>query len=165
MNRFHLIAIPVIIVSAKGEESEIVAGLELGADDYVTKPFSPRQLMARVDAVLRRSAAGTGPLASELTFCQEDLCIDTKKGEVRKQGVLVSLTPTELAILKLFSANPRRIFSREDLIALALGDDFDGYDRTVDAHVKNLRQKIETDPRSPRYIVTVHGMGYRFEGE
>jgi DNA-binding response OmpR family regulator len=157
--------VPIIMLTAKVQDADAVRGLAIGADDYVTKPFSPRQLIARVEAVLRRSAAEESPLARELSFCQEDLCIDARKGEVRKRGQPVNLTPTELAIVKLLSANPRRIFSREELISRALGEDFDGYDRTVDAHVKNLRQKIETDPRNPRYIVTVHGLGYRFEGE
>jgi DNA-binding response OmpR family regulator len=156
--------VPVIMLTAKVEDADAVRGLTIGADDYVTKPFSPRQLMARVDAVLRRSA-DSGPLAVELTFCHEDLCIDTKLGEVRKQGTVVSLTPSEMRLLQILSASPKRVFSRDELITLALGNDFDGYDRTVDAHVKNLRQKIETDPKNPRYIVTVHGMGYRFEGE
>ncbi len=157
--------VPIIMLTAKVEDADAVRGLTVGADDYVTKPFSPRQLMARVDAVLRRSAADSGPLAAELTFCHEDLCIDSKRGEVRKQGTVVSLTPSEMRLLQVLSASPKRVFSRDELITLALGDEFDGYDRTVDAHVKNLRQKIETDPKSPRYIVTVHGLGYRFEGE
>jgi DNA-binding response OmpR family regulator len=155
--------VPIIMLTAKVEDADAVRGLSLGADDYVTKPFSPRQLMARVDAVLRRSAGES--LARELSFCQEDLCIDTKSGEVRKQGKVVSLTPSELRLLQTLSASPKRIFSRDELITHALGGDFDGFDRTVDAHVKNLRQKIETDPRNPRYIQTVHGMGYRFLGE
>jgi DNA-binding response OmpR family regulator len=148
------------------EDADAVRGLGLGADDYVTKPFSPRQLMARVDAVLRRAAADSAQLASVLTFGDDDLTIDAAAGTVRKGGMPVSLTPRELRLLCTLAANPRRTFSRDELIARALGGvDFDGFDRTVDAHIKNLRQKIETDPRTPRYIHTVHGMGYRFDAE
>jgi DNA-binding response OmpR family regulator len=155
--------VPIIMLTAKVEDADAVRGLTLGADDYVTKPFSPRQLMARVEAVLRRTSGE--PLARELSFCQEDLCIDSGNGEVRKQGRVVNLTPSELRLLQTLSASPKRTFSRDELITLALGGDFDGFDRTVDAHVKNLRQKIETDPRNPRYIQTVHGLGYRFMGD
>jgi DNA-binding response OmpR family regulator len=139
-----------------------VKGLSIGADDYVTKPFSPRQLMARVDAVLRRTRGSTAPLARQLSFGGGDLLLDTEAGDVRKAGIPIAITPRELRILHLLASNPGRIFSREDLIAHALGYDFSGIDRTIDAHVKNLRQKIETDPREPRYILTVHGMGYKF---
>jgi DNA-binding response OmpR family regulator len=154
--------VPIIMLTAKIEDADAVKGLSIGADDYVTKPFSPRQLMARVEAVLRRAGGGTAPLARLLTFGDGDLLIDTGTGEVRKAGAPVGVTPRELRLLQLFASNPGRIFSREDLIAHAMGDDFSGFDRTVDAHVKNLRQKIETDPREPRYLLTVHGMGYKF---
>jgi DNA-binding response OmpR family regulator len=156
--------VPIIMLTAKAEDACAVKGLRLGADDYVTKPFSPRQLMARVDAVLRRAAGEAAALAQELTFGNQDLCIDPRRGEVRKNGQAVSLTPSEFRLLRTLAANPGRVFSRGELIDLALGRDFDGYDRTIDAHVKNLRQKIETDPRRPRYIRTVHGVGYRFQG-
>jgi DNA-binding response OmpR family regulator len=151
--------IPVIMLTAKVEDADAVAGLGLGADDYVTKPFSPRQLMARVEAVLRR--ADGEPLARVLSF-GGGLSIDLAAGEVRKDGSLVPLTPRELHILRVLIGSPGRIFSRDELIDRAMGDDFDGFDRTVDAHVKNLRRKIEPDPRVPRYVLTVHGMGYRF---
>jgi DNA-binding response OmpR family regulator len=157
--------VPIIMLTAKVEDADAVKGLELGADDYVIKPFSPRQLMARVDAVMRRAEGESGALAGELTFCREDLCIDVRKGEVRKAGEVVDLTPREFRILHTLAANPRRVFSREELIAIALEGDFDGFDRTIDAHVKNLRRKIESDPRNPLYVVTVHGTGYRFQGE
>jgi DNA-binding response OmpR family regulator len=157
--------VPIIMLTAKVEDSDAVRGLQLGADDYVTKPFSPRQLMARVEAVLRR-AAGTGsPTARLLSFNSDDLLIDDAAGTVRKTGEPVSITPREFRLLRLFAGNPGRVFSREELIARALGDDFDGSDRTIDAHIKNIRQKIETDPRAPRYIHTVHGVGYRFSVE
>jgi DNA-binding response OmpR family regulator len=157
--------VPIIMLTAKVQDSDAVKGLELGADDYVTKPFSPRQLIARVDAVLRRSADADSPAARVLSFNGDDLLIDDAAGTVRKAGAAVSITPREFRLLRLFAGNPGRVFSREELIARALGNDFDGFDRTIDAHVKNLRQKIETDPREPRYIQTVHGIGYRFSAE
>jgi DNA-binding response OmpR family regulator len=157
--------VPIIMLTAKVEDGDAVKGLGLGADDYVTKPFSPRQLIARVQAVLRRTAAGDDPLAQVLSFAGGDLLIDSAAGEVRKAGTAVSVTPRELRILRVLAAHPGRVFSREELIARALGDDFDGFDRTIDAHVKNLRQKIESDPGAPRYILTVHGIGYRFNPE
>jgi DNA-binding response OmpR family regulator len=157
--------VPIIMLTARVEDADAVRGLGLGADDYVTKPFSPRQLMARVEAVLRRSTGSSVPLAQVLSFGDGDLTIDAVTNTVRKAGAAVGLTPRELRLLCVLAANPGRTFSREELIAHALGDDFDGFDRTVDAHVKNLRQKIESDPRNPRYVVTVHGLGYRFDGE
>jgi DNA-binding response OmpR family regulator len=157
--------VPIIMLTAKSEDMDAVHGLGMGADDYVTKPFSPRQLMARVEAVLRRSADIGSPSARVLAFNDDDLLIDDASGTVRKAGSPISITPRELRLLRLLAGNPGRVFSREELIARALGDDFDGFDRTIDAHVKNLRQKIETDPRSPRYIRTVHGIGYKFSAE
>jgi DNA-binding response OmpR family regulator len=157
--------VPIIMLTAKVEDADAVRGLTLGADDYVTKPFSPRQLMARVAAVLRRSAGDRVPLSSLLAFGGEDLVIDTEAKVARKAGSPANLTPREFRILALLASSPGRVFSREELIARALGEDFGGVDRTVDAHVKNLRQKIETDPRAPRYVVTVHGLGYRFDAE
>lgn len=154
--------VPIIMLTAKVEDHDAIRGLALGADDYVTKPFSPRQLIARVEAVLRRAASAGAPLARSLSFCRDDLFIDVENKEVRKQGEPVLLTPSELQMLLVLAAHPGRVFSREELISRALGEDFDGFDRTVDAHVKNLRQKIETDPHVPCYIVTVHGLGYRF---
>jgi DNA-binding response OmpR family regulator len=157
--------VPIIMLTAKVEDSSAVNGLGLGADDYVTKPFSPKQLMARVEAVLRRSADTGSPAARVLSFNDQDLVIDDAAGSVQKAGLTVSITPREFRLLRLFAGNPGRVFSREELISRALGDDFDGSDRTIDAHVKNLRQKIETDPHAPRYIHTVHGIGYRFSAE
>jgi DNA-binding response OmpR family regulator len=157
--------VPIIMLTAKVEDQDAVNGLSLGADDYVTKPFSPRQLIARVQAVLRRVSPEAVPVARVLSFAGDDLLVDAVVGEVRKAGTLVNLTPRELRLLRVLAGNPGRVFSREELIARALGDDFDGFDRTIDAHVKNLRQKIETDPSSPRYILTVHGIGYRFNPE
>jgi DNA-binding response OmpR family regulator len=156
--------VPIIMLTAKVEDADAIRGLGLGADDYVTKPFSPRQLMARVEAVLRRSAAEIAALAQVLSF-GDALTIDPARNEVRKDGTLVILTPSEFRLLRTLAASPQRTFSRDELITLAIGDDFNGFDRAIDAHVKNLRRKLETDPRNPRYIQTVHGIGYRFDGE
>jgi DNA-binding response OmpR family regulator len=157
--------VPIIMLTAKIEDGDAVKGLDLGADDYVTKPFSPRQLIARVQAVLRRAESGSSPLARVLRFGEDDLVIDTGTDDVRKGGVPVRMTPREYRLLRVLAANPGRVFSREELINHALGEDYSGFDRTIDAHVKNLRKKIETDHRQPRYILTVHGLGYRFMAE
>jgi DNA-binding response OmpR family regulator len=156
--------VPIIMLTAKVADADAVKGLDLGADDYVTKPFSPRQLMARVQAVLRR-AEGASPLAQVLRFGGDDLVIDTGTDDVRKGGMPVSMTPREYRLLRVLAANPGRVFSREELINRALGEDYAGFDRTIDVHVKNIRKKIETDQRRPRYILTVHGIGYRFIAE
>jgi DNA-binding response OmpR family regulator len=155
--------VPLIMLTARVEDADAVRGLGLGADDYVTKPFSPRQLMARVEAVLRRAAGDSLPLAREMSFGSGDLVVNATSATVIKAGVPVSLTSRELKLLLVLAGSPGRTWSREDLVSRALGDDFDGFDRTVDAHVKNLRRKVETDPRTPRYILTVHGLGYRFD--
>ncbi len=157
--------VPIIMLTAKVDDADAVRGLGVGADDYVTKPFSPRQLMARVDAVLRRAAGAASPLASELSFAEGALLVEGETGQVLVKGKPVDLTPREHRLLRVLAANPGRVFSREELISLALGDDFDGFDRTVDAHVKNLRRKIEEHPRTPKYILTVHGLGYKFSTE
>jgi DNA-binding response OmpR family regulator len=157
--------VPIIMLTAKSADSDAVHGLALGADDYVVKPFSPRQLMARVEAVLRRASGGDAPTARVLSFNDDDLIIDDLAGLVRKAGSKVDVTPSEFRLLRLLAGNPGRLFTREELITRVLGDDFNGYDRTIDAHVKNLRQKIESTPRDPCYIHTVHGMGYRFAAE
>ena len=159
-------SIGVIVMSGKFVgEKDVVTGLECGADDYVLKPFSLQVLLARIKAVLRRAAGGPAALARVLSFGGEDLLIDNPAMQARKGGAEVDLTPTEFRLLSVLAASPGRVFSREELITHALGPDFTGFDRTIDAHVKNLRQKIETDPRDPRYILTVHGLGYRFQAE
>jgi len=157
--------VPIIMLTAKVGDSDAVKGLGLGADDYITKPFSPRQLIARVQAVLRRSADTGSPTARVLSFSDDDLLIDDAAVTVYKAGTPVGITPREFRLLRLLAGNPGRVFSREELVSRAFGDEFDGSDRTIDAHVKNLRQKIETDPKVPRYIHTVHGIGYRFSIE
>jgi DNA-binding response OmpR family regulator len=154
--------VPIIMLTAKAEEEDILRGLDIGADDYVTKPFSPRQLVARVTAVLRRVSEEPVALSNTLSFNNGDLVIDCLKHEVKKQGEIVNLTPNEYRILLTLIKYPQKTFTREELIGIALGDDFDGFDRTIDTHVKNLRQKIETDPKHPAYVLTVYGIGYKF---
>lgn len=152
---------PVIMLTAKSAEEDRVRGLGIGADDYVTKPFSPRELVARVKAHLRRAARARKRIKS---FNQGRLKIDVHNHEVLKDGVNVVLTPTEFKILMSLSENPGRVLSREQLVNAVQGYDFEGYDRTIDAHVKNLRHKIERDSRVPDFIKTVYGLGYKFTG-
>jgi two-component system OmpR family response regulator len=157
--------IPVIMVTAKASEEERVAGFALGADDYVVKPFSPRELVWRVRAVLKRAsrpAAGQGLLTS---FNGGLLTLDGQTFRGSLGGADLSLTPTEFRLLQVLAATPQKVFSREELVDKALGYQFEGYERSVDAHVKNLRQKLKDDPRTPRFIQTVYGVGYRFLGE
>lgn len=153
--------IPIIMLTARVEEENILKGLKLGADDYVTKPFSPRQLIARVEAVLRRTSKQE---PEELIFNDGDLRIDPVNYEVKKMGIPVSMTPNEYKILCALAGHPSKVFTRDELISIASGDDFNGFDRIIDTHIKNIRQKIETDPKYPVYILTVHGVGYRFGG-
>lgn len=157
--------VPIIMLTAKVEEKDILKGLDIGADDYITKPFSPRQLVARVAALLRRASDEPVPLVNKVSFNESDLVIDNLSFDVKKNGDSINLTPNEYKILLTMIKYPKKTFTREELISMALGEDFDGYDRTVDTHIKNLRQKIETDPKNPIYILTVHGIGYRFGGE
>lgn len=153
--------IPIIMLTAKSEEEDRIKGLGIGADDYVVKPFSPRELVARVKALLRRTK---GPKQS-VSFNKGDLIIDSLRYEVKKDGVPVVLTPTEFKLLQCLAEHPEQIFSRLQLVNIILGYDFEGYDRTIDAHIKNIRHKIEEDPRDPSYIKTVYGVGYRFIGQ
>jgi DNA-binding response OmpR family regulator len=157
--------VPIIMLTAKVEEESILNGLGIGADDYVTKPFSPRQLVARVIALLRRSEDEIMPLSSALSFNGGELVIDSIKHEVKKDGQIVSLTPNEFKILMTLVKYPQKAFTRDELVFLVLGEDYEGYDRTIDTHIKNLRQKIEQDVKSPEYILTVYGAGYKFGGE
>ncbi len=157
--------VPIIMLTAKIEEKNILEGLELGADDYVTKPFSPKQLVARVKAVLRRSDNDIVPLANNISFFNNDLVINSAESEIRKNGELINFTPNEFKILMTFVKYPRKVFTREELIDIVIGEDFDGFDRIIDTHIKNIRQKIETNTKDPKYILTVHGIGYRFGGE
>jgi DNA-binding response OmpR family regulator len=152
------------MLTAKVEEENILKGLDIGADDYVTKPFSPRQLVARVGALLRRTENMDYGVSSLLSFNNKELMIDTITHEVLKSGEPVSLTPIEYKLLSTMAKSPNRTFTRSSLIDLALGDDFAGFDRSIDSHIKNLRQKIETDTKNCLYILTVHGVGYKFGG-
>lgn len=152
---------PIIMLTAKSGEEDRIRGLGLGADDYVVKPFSPRELVARVKAQLRRTKKVGKKV---LSFNGGLLTMDTESHEVRRKGVAAVLTPTEFRILTILAEKPGRIFSRLQLINMVQGYDFEGYDRTVDAHIKNLRQKIEDDQRNPLFIKTVYGVGYKFTG-
>lgn len=153
--------VPIVMVTARVAEDERLAGLDLGADDYITKPFSPRELAARVRAVLRRTARSSGGSGAPNPTYGE-VAVDLATRAVRVGNAPVSLTPTEFRLLTLFLRQPGRVFSRDEIIDQVFGYDFDGFDRTVDAHVANLRRKIETNPRKPRYVHTVHGVGYKF---
>ncbi|RJQ22385.1 MAG: DNA-binding response regulator [Nitrospiraceae bacterium] len=153
--------VPIIMLTAKSEEEDRIKGLGIGADDYVVKPFSPRELVARVKAMLRRVKGAK----ESSSFNKGGLVIDSFRFEVRKSGSPVVLTPTEFRLLQCLAERPGQIFSRLQLVNVILGYDFEGYDRTIDAHIKNIRHKIEEDPRDPSYIKTVYGVGYRFIGQ
>ncbi len=153
--------IPILMITAKAAEEERIGGLALGADDYLTKPFSPRELVARVRAILRRTQGPEIPLVETLSFDDGALEIDTVTHEVRVHGKLVELTPNEYRLLTTLARYPGRVYSRFELITHVQGYEYEGYERTIDAHVKNLRKKIELDPRHPRYVETVFGAGYR----
>lgn len=157
--------VPIIMLTAKIDEKSIISGLHIGADDYITKPFSPRELMARIYAIFRRLSEEVVPLSNIISLNDDDLVIDVLKKEIRKNGESITLTLKQYKILMTLLKYPNKTFTREELISTALGDDYDGYDRNVDTHIKNLRQKIETNPKEPQYIITVHGTGYRFGGE
>jgi DNA-binding response OmpR family regulator len=157
--------VPIIMLTAKSDEDDAVAGFELGADDYVTKPFGFKELLARVEAVLRRTKNDIVPLTVRNSWRGGDLAVDFEKGEVRKRGLPVTLTPSELKILSALIKYPGKVFTREELIETALSDDFDGYDRAIDSHVKNIRKKLEDDSRNPAYVLTIPGLGYKFSGE
>ena len=150
---------PIILLTARLEESDKVLGLELGADDYVTKPFSMRELVARIRAVLRRAAQGAPP--SEVLRAA-DVTLDKGSRFVKVGDQFVNLTPSEFDILAILMSAPGRVFSRPDLLTQLQGSAFEGVERNIDVHVSNLRAKIEPDPRQPRYVETVFGVGYRF---
>jgi len=152
-------AVPIIMLTARVEEADRVVGLELGADDYVIKPFSPRELVARVRAALRRATGQLGPAA---VIRAGDVELDTAFLTATVAGQPIDLTATEFQLLCMLARQPGRIFRREQLLEAIHGVAFDGYDRSVDSHIKNLRRKIEPNPRQPRYIQTVYGVGYRF---
>ena len=150
--------VPIVMLTARGEETDRVVGLEIGADDYLVKPFSPKELVARVRAVLRRtSGVGTAEVMRAA-----DVEVDLSKMRVRVDGRSVELTPTEFHLLATLIREPGRVFTRAQLLDALHGVAVDSYERAIDAHVKNLRRKIEPEPARPRYILTVHGVGYRF---
>jgi len=152
--------LPIIMLTAKSEEEDRIKGLSIGADDYVIKPFSPRELVARVKALLRRTSGGR----KIISFNHGGLTIDSSRYEAKKSGLPIELTPTEFKLLECLAEHPGQVFTRLKLINLILGYDFEGYDRTIDAHIKNIRHKIEDDPKNPEYIQTVYGIGYKFIG-
>jgi DNA-binding response OmpR family regulator len=158
--------VPILILSARSTEDDRVFGLQIGADDYLTKPFSPRELVARVQALLRRCQRKNDPENRVIRLDQGRFVIDPGRFELRRDGHLVSLTPTEFNLLSILASHPGQVFRRAQLVEAAMGSvTFSGYDRTIDAHIKNIRQKIEADPGKPRYIQTVFGVGYRFAEE
>ena len=154
--------IPLIMLTARIEDVDKIVGLELGADDYVTKPFNPREVMARVQALLRRTKPGG--LATPSIVCVGELRLDTRQREVHKGESLIELTPTEFNLLKTLMENPGYAFTRSELIHKALGYEYEGIDRTLDSHIKNLRQKLGDDSKNPHYIQTIYGVGYRMSG-
>lgn len=156
--------VPIIMVTAKVQEQHVLEGLQMGADDYILKPFSLKEMEARIEAVLRRSEPYPGPLAKSFSFHDGDLMVDFEKNEVKKKQMVIALTPSEMNILAVLIKFPGKVFSRSELIDLALGEEFFGVDRVIDNHVKNLRHKIEDDSKNPTYIVTIHGLGYKFGG-
>lgn len=157
--------VPIIMLTAKSEESDLLKGLGIGADDYITKPFSLKALYARIEAVLRRSLDDLPGLDSKKSFRDGELVIDFDYRIITRNSEEVRLTPNEYKLLVTLAHYPNKVFTREELIASAFGEDFEGYDRTIDSHIKNLRQKLETDPKEPYYIKTIHGVGYKFGGE
>ncbi len=155
-------AVPIIMLTARVDEADRLIGLELGADDYILKPFSPREVVARVRAVLRRTG---GEVAAAEILRSGDLALDLKRHALTVGGKEVELTRTEFDLLAVLMQNPDRAFTRLQLLDRVQGQAFEGYERTVDAHIKNLRAKLGDDPRSPHYILTVYGVGYKFAGD
>ena len=150
--------VPIIMLTARVEESDRLAGLEIGADDYITKPFSPRELVARVQAVLRRS--GSTSLKTDIVRL-DDLVLDVPRLKVTRAGEPIDLTATEFQLLLTMARQPGRVFTRAQLLDAVRGDEIESFDRAIDAHIKNIRRKLEPDPRNPRYVETVYGIGYR----
>ena len=152
--------VPIIMLTARTEESDKLVGLELGADDYLTKPFSPKELVARVRAVLRRAEGLRSP--TDVIRVGSDVELDVPRMEARFGGRRIELTKTEFQLLSTMARQPGRVFTRAQLLDAVRGVAFESYERAIDAHVKNIRKKIEPDPRSPRHLLTVFGVGYRF---
>ena len=156
--------VPVIMVTAKVSEDDIVNGLKLGADDYVTKPFSPKELMQRIKTVLRRIEKYNIPRADIIKTTDNRLEMDLEYNRFFKDGKEIFLTKNEFQIIKTLFSNPNKIFTREEIIEITFGFDYDAYDRAIDTHIKNIRQKIEDNPKKPSYIKTIYGMGYKSGG-
>jgi DNA-binding response OmpR family regulator len=155
--------LPIIMLTARDDTTDKIVGLELGADDYVAKPFDPKELVARVRAVLRRTSGSRAPGA---LLRHGDLEVDLERHEVRRGGQVVPLTPSEFALLQALAERPGRVWTRQQLLDRVQGAAFESYERAIDSHVKNLRQKLEPDPRQPRYVLTVFGVGYKLgDGE
>ncbi|MCP4227536.1 MAG: response regulator transcription factor [Actinomycetia bacterium] len=150
--------VPIVILTARADETDRVVGLELGADDYVVKPFGPKELIARIRAVLRRA----GSVPNKEVFRVGEVIVDVPKMRVLIAGADIDLTPTEFQIVAALVAQPGRVFTRSQLLDAVHGVSFESYERAIDAHIKNIRRKGEPDPRNPRYVLTVHGIGYRF---
>ncbi len=151
--------VPIIMLTARVDERDKLAGLELGADDYVTKPFSPKELVARVRAVFRRTDARTEPGG---VVRAGDVVLDRTRMRVTVGDSRVELTPTEFELLETLARQPGRVFTRAQLLDAIRGVEVESFDRAIDAHIKNVRRKLEPDPRNPRYVLTVHGVGYKF---
>ena len=155
--------IPIVMLTARDDEIDKLLGLELGADDYLTKPFSPRELVARVKAVLRRADRAPGAASAGRDVVRAgDLVLDLPRMRTHIAGRQVELTPTEFQLLATLAAQPGRIFTRSQLLDAVHGVAFESYERAIDTHIKNIRRKLEPDPRAPRYLLTVYGVGYRF---
>ncbi|HSF80562.1 MAG TPA: response regulator transcription factor [Anaerolineales bacterium] len=152
--------IPIIMLTARVEDSDRIIGLELGADDYITKPFNPREVVARVRAVLRRTSVAKSTFSRRISIT--DLTLDLGEHTLTIRGEQIELTPTEFELLSLFMENPGHTYTREELLEKTLGYSYEGTGRTLDSHISNLRHKIEPDPTEPTYIQTVHRIGYRF---
>lgn len=151
--------VPIIMLTARDEETDRLIGLEIGADDYVTKPFSPKEVVARAKVILRRI---NRVAVQKPAFHIGNLYIDFEKHQVSKNAELIDITATEFKILELFATHAGRVFTRLQIVEQTQGDSFEGYDRTIDVHIKNLRRKLEDYPKEPRYILTVYGVGYKF---
>jgi DNA-binding response OmpR family regulator len=154
--------LPIIMLTARDEESDRLVGLEIGADDYVSKPFSPKEVVARAKVILRRTHR---EVVQQKLIKAGGLTIDLERHQVIDGNQLVDLTPTEFKLLEVLASNTGKVFSRLQIVEQTQGYTFEGYERTIDAHIKNLRRKLENNPKEPRYILTVYGIGYKFAGD
>ncbi len=154
--------LPIIMLTARDEESDRLVGLEIGADDYVSKPFSPKEVVARAKVILRRTHRA---VVQQKLIKAGGLAIDLERHQVMNGSQLVDLTPTEFKLLEVLASNTGKVFSRLQIVEQTQGYTFEGYERTIDAHIKNLRRKLENNPKEPKYILTVYGIGYKFAGD